>query len=165
MLFQLIIQGLAQMKPGDKIHFRFTDQQTAEELFIKQQQHLLQLQNACKFKLEELLINEFRQTNDSSKASPTGGGWGEVDLNCDMGEGIGNDEVIMPFISSANIACGYHAGDEKTMWQTIELAIKHNVAIGAHLSFFDRENFGRTEMNLPANEVYDLVTQQLIITK
>jgi len=86
-----------------------------------------------------------------------------IDLNCDMGEGIGNDELIMPYISSANIACGYHAGDEKTIWKTIELAIKYNVAIGAHVSFFDKENFGRSEMNLPANEVYDLVTQQLII--
>ena len=80
-----------------------------------------------------------------------------------MGEGIGNDELIMPFISSANIACGYHAGDSATMWQTIELAIKHNVIIGAHLSFLDRKNFGRTEMSLDKAEVYDLVIQQLII--
>ena len=80
-----------------------------------------------------------------------------------MGEGIGNDELIMPFISSANIACGYHAGDSATMWQTIELAIKHNVIIGAHMSFLDRKNFGRTEMNLDKAEVYDLVIQQLII--
>ena len=85
------------------------------------------------------------------------------DINCDMGEGIGNDELIMPFISSANIACGYHAGDSATMWQTIELAIKHNVIIGAHLSFLDRKNFGRTEMSLDKAEVYDLVIQQLII--
>lgn len=78
---------------------------------------------------------------------------------------MGNDELIMPFISSANIACGYHAGDEKTMWGTIELALKHKVAIGAHVSFLDRENFGRNEMNLPAAEVYDLITQQLIVIK
>jgi UPF0271 protein len=71
----------------------------------------------------------------------------------------------MPFISSANIACGYHAGDEKTIWQTIELAIKHKVAIGAHVSFLDKENFGRSEMNLPAEQVYELVTQQLLILK
>jgi len=88
-----------------------------------------------------------------------------VDLNCDMGEGIGNDELIMPFISSANIACGYHAGDEKTIWKTIELALKYKVAVGAHVSFLDRENFGRSEMKLPAAEVYDLITQQLIIIK
>jgi UPF0271 protein len=69
-----------------------------------------------------------------------------IDINCDMGEGIGNDELIMPFISSANIACGYHAGNETIIGQTIELAQKNNVAIGAHPSFFDRENFGRTEM-------------------
>jgi UPF0271 protein len=84
-----------------------------------------------------------------------------IDINCDMGEGIGNDETIMPFISSANIACGYHAGDEETMTQTIELAIKNNVAVGAHPSFFDRENFGRTAMYLAADEIYDLVFLQL----
>jgi len=85
----------------------------------------------------------------------------KIDINCDMGEGIGNDETIMPFISSANIACGYHAGDEKTMQQTIELALKYDVAIGAHPSFFDKKNFGRTEMYLPANEIYDLIILQL----
>jgi len=88
-----------------------------------------------------------------------------IDVNCDMGEGIGNDELIMPFISSANIACGYHAGDEKTIWKTIGLAIKHNVAVGAHVSFFDKENFGRSEMNLPGEQVYELVIQQLMIMK
>lgn len=84
-----------------------------------------------------------------------------IDINCDMGEGIGNDELLMPFISSANIACGYHAGDEKIMQQTIETAIKNKVAIGAHPSFFDKKNFGRTEMNLPADGIYDLVILQL----
>ncbi|MDP4262742.1 MAG: 5-oxoprolinase subunit PxpA [Bacteroidota bacterium] len=102
--------------------------------------------------------------DDSLKASPTGGGWLKaVDLNCDLGEGAGNDELIMPYISSANIACGYHAGDETTIWKTIELALQHKVAIGAHVSFFDKDNFGRTEMNLPADEIYDLIIQQLII--
>ena len=80
-----------------------------------------------------------------------------------MGEGVGNDELIMPFISSANIACGYHAGDSTTIWQTAELAIKHKVAIGAHVSFFDKKNFGRSEMQLSGDEVYELVSQQLII--
>ncbi|MEI2739108.1 MAG: 5-oxoprolinase subunit PxpA [Chitinophagaceae bacterium] len=87
----------------------------------------------------------------------------QPDINCDMGEGIGSDELIMPFISSASIACGYHAGDADTIQQTIEACIEHNVAIGAHPSFFDRNNFGRTEMNLPVDDLYDLVTQQLII--
>lgn len=82
-----------------------------------------------------------------------------------MGEGIGNDALIMPFISSASIACGYHAGDVNTMYQTVELAIKHHVAIGAHVSYLDKNNFGRTEMNLPADEVYELVEQQLIVLK
>jgi len=84
-----------------------------------------------------------------------------IDINCDMGEGIGNDELIMPFISSANIACGFHAGDEETMKHTIELCLRHSVAIGAHPSFYDRKNFGRTEMNLSPNEIYDLIILQL----
>ena len=66
-----------------------------------------------------------------------------IDLNCDLGEGFGNEEAILPFISSANIACGYHAGDENTIWHTVELCIKNNVAIGAHPSFLDKINFGR----------------------
>ncbi len=78
-----------------------------------------------------------------------------------MGEGVGNDAAIMPFISSANIACGYHAGDEITMKQTIQLALQHNVQIGAHPSFLDKENFGRKEMNCTASEIYDLVFTQI----
>ena len=111
---------------------------------------------------------ESHKSNDSSKVRPLSrklSGWrgagGEVDINCDMGEGIGNDEFIMPFISSANIACGYHAGDEDTMKRTVDLAIKHNVSIGAHPSFLDRENFGRMDISLPLIEVYDLVTKQI----
>ena len=83
------------------------------------------------------------------------------DINCDLGEGIGNDEAIMPFISSANIACGFHAGNAITMDQTISLAKRHGVAIGAHPSFYDRENFGRTEMQLPITEIYNLVQKQI----
>jgi len=86
-----------------------------------------------------------------------------IDINCDMGEGVGNDEAIMPYISSANIACGYHAGDEITMQQTIELCKKYNVAIGAHPSYADRENFGRTDIRLPQQEVYELVKKQISI--
>jgi 5-oxoprolinase (ATP-hydrolysing) subunit A len=83
------------------------------------------------------------------------------DLNCDMGEGIGRDELIMPYITSANIACGYHSGDESTMVQTILLAQKYNVNIGAHPSFLDRKNFGRTPVTKTPAEVYELVTQQV----
>jgi len=86
-----------------------------------------------------------------------------ADINCDMGEGIGNEGELMPFINSASIACGYHAGDMFTMQHTVGLCKKHNVNIGAHPSFLDRENFGRTEMNLSAGEIYELVTQQLFI--
>lgn len=80
-----------------------------------------------------------------------------------MGEGIGNEEQLMPFISSANIACGYHAGDEATMQQVIGLCQKYKVNIGAHPSFLDRENFGRTEMELSLIEVYSIITDQLNI--
>lgn len=85
----------------------------------------------------------------------------KIDLNCDLGEGIGNDEAIMPFITSANIACGFHAGDEKTMRETIRLAKKFNVNIGAHPSWADRENFGRREMNLSPNEAGEIVRYQI----
>jgi 5-oxoprolinase (ATP-hydrolysing) subunit A len=86
-----------------------------------------------------------------------------IDINCDTGEGIGNEEAIIPLISSANIACGYHAGDENTIWETAELCKKHNVAIGAHPSFLDKKNFGRTELKPDTDDIYDIVTQQLFI--
>ena len=69
-----------------------------------------------------------------------------IDLNCDMGEGMATDAAIFPFISSANIACGGHAGDADTMRRTVELALQHGVAIGAHPSYPDRENFGRVDI-------------------
>ena len=84
-----------------------------------------------------------------------------VDLNCDTGEGIGNDAAIMPFISSANIACGFHAGDEQTMNDTVLLALKYNVNIGAHPSYPDRENFGRKTKSLDANEIYEITFKQI----
>lgn len=80
-----------------------------------------------------------------------------------MGEGIGNDAVIMPYISSANIACSFHAGDDDTMKQTIDLALKYKVAIGAHPGFSDKENFGRKEQQLTEQEYYDLIRTQLNI--
>lgn len=86
-----------------------------------------------------------------------------IDINCDMGEGLDNEAALMPFIHSANIACGYHAGDENTMRRVIELCLQHGVHIGAHPSFNDRENFGRINMHLPGNAIYDLVTDQLKI--
>jgi UPF0271 protein len=84
-----------------------------------------------------------------------------IDFNCDLGEGIGNDALIMPYISSANIACGYHAGDADTMAQTVALCLQHNVAIGAHPSYADRKNFGRTNQNLAPEEIYRIVQEQI----
>ena len=89
----------------------------------------------------------------------------QCDLNCDLGEGIGNDEAIIPFVSSVNIACGFHAGDDITMSKTILLAKKFGVAIGAHPSFDDRENFGRLEMQLSVKEIYELVQKQIRILR
>src|SRR5512132_2592498 len=84
-----------------------------------------------------------------------------IDLNCDMGENIGNGEDIMPYITSANIACGFHAGDSHSMLATIRLAKKYGVAVGAHPSWPDMEGFGRWEMSLPAEEVQALVLYQI----
>jgi UPF0271 protein len=84
-----------------------------------------------------------------------------IDLNCDMGENIGNDEAIMPYITSANIACGFHAGDSKTMQVTVRLAKKYGVAVGAHPSWLDVEGFGRREMTLPPDEVEALILYQV----
>lgn len=86
-----------------------------------------------------------------------------IDLNCDMGEGLANDALLMPLISSANIACGYHAGNELVMQYTIELALQHQVAIGAHPGYADKANFGRVAMYLTAQEIYDLVSQQIFL--
>jgi UPF0271 protein len=83
-------------------------------------------------------------------------------INCDMGEGLGNDETLMPYIDAANIACGYHAGDTDTIKKTIALAQKNKVQIGAHFSYADKENFGRKEMFLSNEEVYDIVAEQLL---
>ena len=86
----------------------------------------------------------------------------KVDLNCDMGEGCGHDAELLDLVSSANIACGFHAGDDETMRRTAEMAIEKNVAIGAHPGYRDRVNFGRREMTLSPKEVFELVTDQIV---
>ncbi|RDW15380.1 LamB/YcsF family protein [Oceanobacillus chungangensis] len=90
----------------------------------------------------------------------------KVDLNCDMGESFGlytqgNDEEMMKYITSANIACGYHAGDPHVMRRTIELAKEHNVGIGVHPGFPDLLGFGRRHMKCTPQEVKDYVTYQI----
>lgn len=85
----------------------------------------------------------------------------KIDLNADLGEGCGNDSALMPLITSANIACGFHAGDAQTMRESVRLALAHGVAIGAHPSFPDRENFGRTAMPLPPDTVYAQTLYQI----
>ncbi len=83
-----------------------------------------------------------------------------VDVNSDLGEGAGHDRELMPLITSANIACGGHAGDEDSMRAAVELAMAHGVAIGAHPGLNDREGFGRRELPVTPAEVYELVLAQ-----
>lgn len=85
----------------------------------------------------------------------------QIDLNADMGEGCGDDAMLMTLVSSANIACGFHAGDAVMMRQSVKLALENGVAIGAHPSFPDRENFGRTVMTLPPDVVYAQTLYQI----
>ena len=85
----------------------------------------------------------------------------QVDLNSDLGEGAGHDAELFELISSANIATGFHAGDSDTMHAAVCAAKEHGVAVGAHPSFFDRENFGRKELKVSNEEVFDAVAYQL----
>ena len=85
----------------------------------------------------------------------------QVDLNADLGEGAGHDAELFELISSANIATGFHAGDSDTMHAAVCAAKEHRVAVGAHPSFFDRENFGRKELKVSNEEVFDAVAYQL----
>jgi len=89
-----------------------------------------------------------------------------VDLNCDLGESyglfkIGNDEEILKHITSANIACGFHAGDHNVMMETVKMAKAHGVKIGAHPGFPDIQGFGRREMHSTQQEIYNLVVYQI----
>lgn len=89
-----------------------------------------------------------------------------VDLNCDMGESfgayrMGKDEEIFDYVTSANIACGYHGGDPATMRKTVQMALEKNVGIGAHPGMPDLVGFGRREINISPQEAYDLVIYQM----
>jgi UPF0271 protein len=85
-----------------------------------------------------------------------------IDLNADVGEGVGTDAELLPLVSSVNIACGAHAGDEGTMRETIRLALRHGVAVGAHPGFADREHFGRRELAMSPADAADLVIDQVV---
>ena len=92
----------------------------------------------------------------------------EININCDLGESsklhsTENDPLLLKIVNSANIACGYHAGDKPTMEKTIEISKKNNVSIGAHPSFNDLEHFGRKRLNLPSNEITKLIIDQIDI--
>jgi UPF0271 protein len=94
----------------------------------------------------------------------------KIDLNCDMGESfgawrMGNDVALMDYVSSVNIACGFHAGDATTIRKTVEAAIEKNISVGAHPSFPDLQGFGRREMKMPAREIFDVVLYQVSAVK
>ncbi len=85
----------------------------------------------------------------------------KIDLNADLGEGCDSDQALLQLVTSANIACGFHAGDAQTMLQSVRWALASGVAIGAHPSFPDRKNFGRTAMQLPPETVYAQLIYQV----
>jgi len=92
----------------------------------------------------------------------------EININCDLGESsklhsTENDPLLLEIVNSANIACGYHAGDKATMEKTIEISKKNKVSIGAHPSFNDPDNFGRKRLNLPSGEIKKLIVDQINI--
>ena len=92
----------------------------------------------------------------------------EININCDLGESsklhsTENDPLLLEIVNSANIACGYHAGDQPTMEKTVEISKRNNVSIGAHPSFKDPENFGRKRLNLPPTEIKKLIIDQISI--
>jgi UPF0271 protein len=84
-----------------------------------------------------------------------------VDLNCDLGEGAGADDEILPLVTSANIACGFHAGGPVEMRRTVRAAIEHGVGIGAHPGLPDRENFGRLPLPITPDEAWEMVVYQV----
>lgn len=88
-----------------------------------------------------------------------------VHINCDLGEGGSFDAELMPFISACNIACGGHAGDADSVEETIDLAIKNNVQIGAHPSYPDKENFGRESLNIDKIELKEALKKQVLLVK
>ena len=89
----------------------------------------------------------------------------EININCDLGEkskfhSIENDPALLDIVNSANVACGYHAGDNDTMRMVVQISKKNGVSIGAHPSFNDPENFGRKRMNLNSSEISKLIKEE-----
>jgi len=83
-----------------------------------------------------------------------------IDLNADVGEGMA-DEALLPYVTSVNVACGFHAGDPTTMDQTVAAALARGVCVGAHPGFADRENFGRVPVEMPADAIENMILYQV----
>ena len=131
---------LAQIRPGGTVRFVAVDHQDAETLRLANERDLGFLKAGAR-RLLQLQSGDLR-----------------IDLNCDLGEGMGRDAEIMPFITSANVASGGHAGDEETMRATVLAAEESGVVVGAHPGFEDREHFGRRELDLSHSQIEKLMT-------
>ncbi|CAM4377727.1 5-oxoprolinase subunit PxpA [Zobellia roscoffensis] len=107
------------------------------------------------FLTKSLKVNEyFRNLNFKMKGN-------YIDLNCDVGEGIGNEKLLLPLLSSCNIACGGHAGDRRTMSHVVQLAKANKVLMGAHPSYPDKVNFGRFSMEIDSKELITSIREQV----
>tara|TARA_B100000900_G_scaffold416262_1_gene450702 strand:+ start:10682 stop:11398 length:717 start_codon:yes stop_codon:yes gene_type:complete len=84
-----------------------------------------------------------------------------ININCDLGEGLNNEHILMPLINSCNIACGGHAGDSQSMIECVEISIRNHVSIGAHPSYPDKENFGRKKIDISRSELHDSILNQI----
>ena len=140
---------VAQAKPDDLLYFRKISLSHAQHLYIEMEENIKQLKHgiANKYYIGGFFMHI-------------------VDLNCDMGESfgayqMGNDLEILDYVTSANIACGFHAGDPSTMRKTVRMALEKNVGIGAHPGFQDLVGFGRREMHLSPQEVQDIIIYQI----
>src|SRR5438093_5313173 len=134
---------------GNRLHAREWLSRHRDRAGIRQRRHAGQPLQGSEFDLHPLR----RGSMTRSLAS--------IDLNSDLGEGAGTDAELMPLISSANIACGAHAGDDSTMRETVALARRYGVAIGAHPGYPDRANFGRVPMPLTGDELSEEVARQI----
>ena len=134
------LPAAAQLRPGDRLRFVPVTLDEAHAALRSQEADLARVRAALATRTMPIIT---------------------IDLNCDLGEGGGHDAAIMPLVTSVNIACGAHAGDDRTMRETVALAVRHGVAIGAHPGHDDRVHFGRRELPLEPAAAAALVARQV----